>query len=252
VCPPGFSGQRCEIRDACQSNPCMNGGTCRPANGNGYQCICPSGFTGPRCENREHRSRLFKSRTSVCFGSIVGDACMPNPCLNNGICTSSDFGGFTCQCPPGFSGQRCEDRDPCASQPCQNGAPCVSSGGGSYTCQCPTGFNGQNCEEVDICGVKNPCICGTCQNDRNAAQGFRCFCPPGYSGARCETSESIEWRLISIECDCHSVLSCLDSGEECMNSGECIRRPLGDFVCSCPFPYCGPRCQFQRPSCSGT
>jgi hypothetical protein len=39
---------------------------------------------------------------------------------------------------------------------------------------------------VDICGVKNPCICGTCQNDLHNSQGFRCFCPPGYSGDRCE------------------------------------------------------------------
>jgi hypothetical protein len=42
---------------------------------------------------------------------------------------------------------------------------------------------------VDICGVKNPCICGTCQSDPYDPQGFRCFCPPGYSGSRCEKSE---------------------------------------------------------------
>ncbi len=47
------------------------------------------------------------------------------------------------------------------------------------------------------------------------------------------------------------MLSCVDSGEECINGGECIKRPLGDFVCSCPYPYCGSRCQNQRPSCDG-
>ncbi|CAF4414750.1 unnamed protein product, partial [Adineta steineri] len=47
-------------------------------------------------------------------------------------------------------------------------------------------------------------------------------------------------------------LSCLDSGEECINGGECIQRPLGDHVCSCPYPYCGLRCQYQRPACDGT
>jgi hypothetical protein len=47
------------------------------------------------------------------------------------------------------------------------------------------------------------------------------------------------------------VLNCLDSGEECMNGGQCVQRPLGDYVCSCPYPYCGLRCQSQRPSCGG-
>ena len=48
------------------------------------------------------------------------------------------------------------------------------------------------------------------------------------------------------------VLSCLDSGQECINGGECIQRPLGDYICSCPYPYCGLRCEYERPFCSGT
>jgi hypothetical protein len=40
----------------------------------------------------------------------VGDPCADNPCLNGASCLPNSFGGFTCQCPPGFSGQRCEDR----------------------------------------------------------------------------------------------------------------------------------------------
>lgn len=45
------------------------------------------------------------------------------------------------------------------------------------------------------------------------------------------------------------VLNCLDAGEECLNGGTCMQRPIGDYVCSCPYPYCGLRCQSQKPNC---
>ncbi|CAF1538304.1 unnamed protein product, partial [Didymodactylos carnosus] len=161
------------------------------------------------------------------------DVCIPNPCLNGGQCVPNGVAGFVCRCPEGFTGNRCEDRDVCNPNPCRNGGVCVSNGNGSYQCQCKTGYQGVNCDQNDICGVKNPCICGTCQNDPYNAQGFRCFCPPGYSGDRCE-----------------KLLNCLDQGQECINGGECIQRPLGDYICSCSHPYCGLRCESQRPTCT--
>ncbi len=67
--------------------------------------------------------------------------------MNNGQCIPNGIGGFTCQCAPSFTGQRCEDQDGCGSQPCQNRGVCVNSGGGAYICQCRTGFQGPNCEQ---------------------------------------------------------------------------------------------------------
>ena len=57
------------------------------------------------------------------------------------------YANFTCQCPPSFTGQRCEDQDVCASQSCQNRGVCISSGADAYVCQCRSGFEGPICEQ---------------------------------------------------------------------------------------------------------
>ena len=75
---------------------------------------------------------------------------MTGTCLNNG-------GQFVCQCHPGFSGQRCENRDPCHPNPCVSGT-CLNNGG-NYLCQCPPGLSGQRCENRDPCHT-NPCVSG--------------------------------------------------------------------------------------------
>ncbi len=135
---------------------------------------------------------------------LLGDACTPNPCLNGAVCISNAFGGFTCQCPPEFTGQRCEDRktlftfsvatcffsvclgDACASQPCMNGGTCMKDNGG-FRCVCPPGYSGSQCEIRDAC-QSNPCMNGgTCQAI-NGNGGYQCICPPGFNGLRCETS----------------------------------------------------------------
>ena len=151
---------------------------------------------------------------------------------------------------PPFSGPTCAEQDPCSPNPviikfhlkqhyfnsfilikCQNGGHCMNNGYG-YQCRCQTGFTGRNCEQSDICNVKNPCLCGTCQSDASHPLGFRCHCPQGYSGQRCER-----------------LLNCLDPGMECRNGGYCIPRVLGDYVCSCPQPWCGSTCTNTMPSC---
>ncbi len=43
------------------------------------------------------------------FFFSLGDPCAQNPCLNGGQCIANNMGGFTCVCPPTYSGQRCED-----------------------------------------------------------------------------------------------------------------------------------------------
>lgn len=40
----------------------------------------------------------------------TADQCASNPCLNDGLCIDGDY-RYTCQCLPGFSGQKCQFRD---------------------------------------------------------------------------------------------------------------------------------------------
>ncbi|XP_045491488.1 LOW QUALITY PROTEIN: cubilin homolog [Colias croceus] len=55
ICSPGYSGANCDRQgDYCASNPCLNGGTCRPDGRatRGYRCECLAQFTGDTCEFR--------------------------------------------------------------------------------------------------------------------------------------------------------------------------------------------------------
>ncbi|XP_061871034.1 neurocan core protein [Colius striatus] len=49
-CPPGFTGENCEIDiDDCLSSPCQNGGTCIDEV-NAFVCLCLPSYGGSRCE----------------------------------------------------------------------------------------------------------------------------------------------------------------------------------------------------------
>ncbi|EDW92844.1 protein cueball [Drosophila yakuba] len=85
ICPTGFKGSRCEIREC--HNYCVHG-TCQMSESAYPKCYCQPGFTGERCE------------VSVCAGL----------CLNGGHCRASkeENEAPTCECPAKFGGARCE------------------------------------------------------------------------------------------------------------------------------------------------
>ena len=65
-------------------------------------------------------------------------------CFNNGTCVDQ-VGGYSCSCPPGFVGERCEgDVNECLSNPCssEGSLDCIQLTN-DYLCVCRSTFTGE-------------------------------------------------------------------------------------------------------------
>ena len=73
-----------------------------------------------------------------------------NPCLSGSSCRN-EFGGYRCECAPGFTGQNCgEDINECTNNPCLNSGTCTNEIGG-FSCSCMDGYLGETCGDVEPC-----------------------------------------------------------------------------------------------------
>ena len=131
--------------------------------------------------------------------------CSTNPCYNGGSCfpmlnSLNGMNEFSCVCPIGFFGQRCEQMtttpvivvvNPCNPQPCYNGGLCKANAETtSYVCICLPGYHGNRCEfVVETTTVRpfNPCDRNPCINSGycvpNLSQGtYHCVCTESFFG----------------------------------------------------------------------
>ncbi len=133
--------------DVCTMNQhCMNGGTCVSANDvyDHRHCVCQDGFSGPRCS---HFCPLECQNGGFCTltprGGALGDQ-EQKPTYH-----ASDY---MCKCHGYFMGNTCEiPYSNCGGQTkCFNGGKCSSNVDGTHSCQCPPMFTGDSCENVSL------------------------------------------------------------------------------------------------------
>jgi Notch-like protein len=219
VCPNGYTGQFCEIRDFCvPNNPCQNGGQCISTGAN-YLCDCTdTGYTG-----------------TTCTDLITTNLCAPNPCQNGGQC-SSNGGTVNCLCVNGYTGAFCQIAPiPCVATPCQNDGVCQLTASNTYACVCKEDYTGSQCETSVV--ATHPCVTmpGICQNSGTCTingAGYLCRCAIGWSGTNCQTPDTIT--------------SCTQN--PCGAHGVCIQAiaPNGPVVfCNCEDRWTGKFCDIN-------
>lgn len=72
---------------------------------------------------------------ALIFIGCKKDPCKTTVCYNGGVCVEGN-----CDCPPGYSGLKCQEYDACHNVTCLNGGTCVNG-----QCDCPDGYTGNDC-----------------------------------------------------------------------------------------------------------
>ncbi|GMR58243.1 hypothetical protein PMAYCL1PPCAC_28438, partial [Pristionchus mayeri] len=254
----------------CSSESCDNGGECHQIEKLGYICQCKPDFYGFQCEHK---------RTEECIGAKncppSKDICgRDRPCAN-GYCKNTDS-GFSCWCPVGYSGKRCEIGDPyqvCRPDRCNHGHCVIVNQ--EPKCVCHSGWMGDRCEEED--DVLTECVnspCAPMSLCLNTSGTIECVCSTGRTGMRCE----FELSLCNADRDCHNGGYCVhnscvcregfegptcdlkygdpcaDDSPHCEEHQICIanRSEILGFSCVCPPGFQGPYCDERIDKASET
>jgi len=118
VCVAGWSGTLCEIAptvqamttvQACDFNPCFNGGVCSSDPVDDYVCTCPAAYTGVVCELLATTTTAPVTTTTAAPTTTDDHQCSFNPCKNGGVCVKWTD-SYTCACPSQWTGPVCTQK----------------------------------------------------------------------------------------------------------------------------------------------
>ncbi|KAM6169737.1 cadherin EGF LAG seven-pass G-type receptor 3 isoform 2-T2 [Rhynchocyon petersi] len=178
-------------------------------------------------------------RVNVEPGCVVTNACASGPCPPHSDCRDL-WQTFSCTCWPGYYGPGCVDA--CLLNPCQNQGSCRHLPGAphGYTCDCAGGYFGHHCEHRmdQQCpwGWWGSPTCGPCNCDVH--KGFDPNCNKTDGQCHCKEFHYRPRGSDScLPCDCYPVGS---TSRSCApHSGQCPCRPgaLGRQCNSCDSPF---------------
>ncbi|KAM9744685.1 protein crumbs homolog 2b isoform 2-T2 [Menidia menidia] len=236
--------------DKCLSSPCSNGATCLDHQ-HDYVCLCPKEpvrYTGKHCDDlfdpcsRESCSNCTGTLgttnfTCQCPDGFTGlrcdedvDECLSNPCEGVKSQCVNRVNGYSCHCPIGLGGDDCQvNVTTCLEETCQNGGTCADVPDAGHLCHCAAGYQGLNCEENIDECRSDPCRNGAICKD--GLSGYQCFCVPGFQGYHCDLDIN--------EC----------ASRPCQNNGTCLDE-VDHYKCNCAPGFTGINCEVEIDECA--
>uniref|UniRef100_A0A0N5ARB9 Sushi, von Willebrand factor type A, EGF and pentraxin domain-containing protein 1 n=1 Tax=Syphacia muris TaxID=451379 RepID=A0A0N5ARB9_9BILA len=219
---------------------------------------------------------------------------LTDPCENvscgSGICyVIRSCDSFTtdiakCLCPPGTTGENCEQSsNACKNNRCKHGKclPLHNNVAEYYFCLCDDpAYYGEYCDVFTPCSQNSQlanssysteCYIGTCQIDDNVEKAI-CKCSSGYTGTNCQNAidycdpnpcnhQTCHTKFNGYSCECNDnytgknctiqVNPC--STTPCANGGTCTMISAGrngKYACSCPPGWEGEQCNLLKKECT--
>ncbi|CAF1047784.1 unnamed protein product, partial [Rotaria sordida] len=262
-------------KNPCATLPCGTQGRCLTltAAPKGYMCMCQSdGITFTTIDT-------CPTTNSICTHLTCknGGTCIPYS-VNEASCSIGQIGSTCCQCPPNYTGLRCErEIDFCSSNPCKTNGRCLSGKSG-YRCQCYEGFTGENCEvRITRSGcLSNPCTVGICYQLHQNGASYVCICPDGTLSLSCNSTNSTRnlYALPTIPSPTTtpivslmfgnsgkygsetngnivpSISTCSPLSRNVCNGGQCILVGGTTYGCRCREGYTGVYCENNINECA--